>query len=171
MNELRRNVSELLRIVHSMSDVGVITDVDHAAHKIRISADGENKTDWLDWPAEHGANYTRWRPLKVGQGVMYHAPGGDVAQAKVVAMLHTDSIPPPSSDPEVDVIQFANGNQIAHSMATGKFTVIGDIDVLGSLSVSSDVTVAGKVSAAGDVTGAAISLTGHDHQVKVGKPT
>lgn len=155
-------VSELLRLLHGMVDIGVVSDVDHDKQLIRCSADDDVKTDWLPVPAEIGRNYVRHRPLRVGQGVVWLAPNGDLSQSVVVCMLHTGAAPVASKDPNVDLIQFENGSLIQHNIETG------DMQIKAVGSVTWEATrfyIKGPVTqTGGDMTSDGVSAQNHKHE-------
>jgi phage baseplate assembly protein V len=152
------NSADMPRQLDNLVQVTTITSVDHANKKLRVQL-GDEESAELAWPADQGANYTRWKPLKVGQQVIISSPSGDPAQAVITGELYSDAHDSPSVDPDIDLIQFTNGNLIEHNISTGKFRIVGDIELTGTLTASVDV-VAGS-----------ISLIGHDHVKKVGRPT
>ncbi|OQX16150.1 MAG: hypothetical protein BWK73_04615 [Thiothrix lacustris] len=135
--------SEAERESRSSTGLATILDLDFSGKRVRITDENGFESDWLRWPADVGRNYVRWRPLRKGQGVVYLALGGDLSQAQIVGTLYTDAVDSPSTDPEVDLIQFENGNLIEHSMTSGKFRIVGDVDLTGTLNASDDVIAAG----------------------------
>ncbi|MCV6588936.1 MAG: phage baseplate assembly protein V [Marinobacterium sp.] len=109
--ELHRQLNNLLRL-------GTIAEVDHSRQLLRVKT-GELLTDWLDWPAEMGRNYIRWRPLRIGTKVLLASPAGDPAQALIIGMLYTNALPTPSDDPALDLIQFDDGSFVKHNADSG----------------------------------------------------
>lgn len=152
------NSADMPRQLDNLVQVTTITSVDPANKTLRVQL-GDEESAELPWPADQGANYTRWKPLKAGQQVVISSPCGDPAQAVITGQLYSDAHDSPSVDPDIDLIEFANGNRIEHNIRTGKFRIVGDLELIGTLTASVDV-VANR-----------ISLVGHDHVKKVGKPT
>ena len=124
IDQVRHRLKELERKTENVIAIGTISETDHAAGQVRIKI-GEIVTAPLPWPADQGRNYTRWRPLRVGQQVVVACPSGDPAQAVVIAMLYTETLTRPSADPELDVIDFESGTRVTHSAKTGDVTVAG----------------------------------------------
>lgn len=112
------NSAELHRQLNNLLRLGTIDQVDHAKQLLRVKT-GDLLTDWLDWPAEIGRNYRRWRPLRVGTQVLLASPTGDPAQAMIIGMLYSNDIPTPSDDPALDLIQFDDGSYMKHNADSG----------------------------------------------------
>ena len=70
------NTSDLERLIQNLIRIGTIYAVDESARKIKVTS-GKLVTQWLDWPAEEGRNYKRWRPLRLNTQVILASPGGD----------------------------------------------------------------------------------------------
>ena len=125
------------RRIAGMLRMGLIEEVDYAhtedgvpRPRLRVRS-GELITGWLPWPAHLGRNRVDWMPLKKDQQVLLAAPGGDVTQAVVAALLHVDGDPPPSTDETEDITRFRSGTTIKHDAETGDLTItgVGDINI------------------------------------------
>lgn len=103
-----QTLSDLGRRLENVAAVGTIAEVDHAGARVRVDVAGR-LTDWLRWPADVGRNYRAWRPLRPGQQVTLAAPSGDPANAAITGILHSQALPPPSDDPDVDLIEYEDG--------------------------------------------------------------
>jgi phage baseplate assembly protein V len=147
-------LAEISRMVHNMLQITTITSVDHTNRRVRVRIGGDESAE-LQWPADIGRNWVRWKPLREGQQVVIACPSGDPAQAVIIGDLYSQSIDTPETSEELDVIEFENGNRIQHNVTTGEITVIAS----------------GNVVVNGDVIADGISLKNHDHVKKVGKPT
>ena len=121
LDELGRRIAGMLR-------VGVVHEVDYAGLRLRVQS-GEIVTGWLPWPGHLGRNRVDWTPLAKGQEVLIAAPGGDLSQAVVVALLHVGSDPPPSTDETLDVVRFRSGTTVVHDAETGDLEVTAARDV------------------------------------------
>lgn len=151
--DLNRRLENLLRL-------GTIAEVDHAARKVRVQS-GELTGNWLDWPAEIGRNYKRWRPLREGTQVLIGCISGDPAQAQIIGMLYTDAIASPSTDEEIDLIQFDDGSYIKHNHTARllEFHSAGELKLSGE-----QITIVGPVTqSGGDMTSDGISAQHHTH--------
>ncbi len=102
--------AEQNRRIESLLRLGTIAQVDHDARKLRVQSGGL-LTNWLPWPADVGRNYIRWRPLRVGTQVILGSPSGDPEQAKIIGILYTEVLDAPSTDPDLDLIQFEDGTK------------------------------------------------------------
>lgn len=154
------NTADINRRIENLIRIGTIAEADHAARKIRVKS-GDLLTGWLPWPAEIGRNYKRWRPLRVGTGVIVACASGDPAQAQVIGMLYTDALVSPSSSADIDMIEFDDGSAIEHNAAahTLKIHAAGELTLSGStIKMLGPVTQTG-----GDMTSDGISAQHHTH--------
>lgn len=119
--------------------IATIKELDEAKLKLKVWLEGFGSA-WLDWPAEIGRNFIRWRPLRKGQQVVLASPSGDYALSVIVGMLYHDKMDSPSNDPDIDLIQFENGDFIRHDMKTGTFRIKGIVEIDGTLTLSQPVT-------------------------------
>ncbi len=107
-------VAELQRKLAGMILVTTITSVDHAAKKLRVRL-GSDESKEIPWPAIAGRNFVAWRPLREGQQIILLSPNGDPAQGMVIGELYSQAIDAPSTDENVDLIQFNDGSYIKHT--------------------------------------------------------
>jgi phage baseplate assembly protein V len=132
------NIADLNRRIESLIRLGTIAQVDHAARKLRVQTGGL-LTGWLPWPAEVGRNYRRWRPLRTGTQVILACPSGDPAQAVVVQILYTTALDAPSTDPDIDLIEFDDGTLIHYDSAAHRLSI--DVHGDASVQVEGDATL------------------------------
>lgn len=130
------NTAELNRRIENLLRLGTIAEVDHAARKIRIKT-GTLTTTWLPWPADIGRNYKRWRPLRVGTQVLIACISGDPAQAQIIGTLYTDNVNSPSTDENIDLIQFDDGTQLQYDSNSHHLSA----DCVGTVLIKSPSTV------------------------------
>jgi phage baseplate assembly protein V len=176
--------ADLPRQLANLIVLGLIHDVDHENQKVKVVV-GDNFTNWLPWPADVGANYTRWRPLQVGTQVAMASTDGDFNNGVIVQTLYTENLPAPSSNPKLDLIQFNDGTTISYNSdnktllidsvgiisinATGNISVSSDADMTikaaGQLTLeASQIDIKGPVTQTrGDMTSDGISAQSHDH--------
>lgn len=114
--------AELHRLIQNLCRVGTITELDHAAHKVRVKT-GENITAWLQWPADIGRNFIRWRPLRVGTQIILLSPSGDISQGQIVGMLYSRDQSAPGSEETTDSVVFEDGTAINYNSADHTLTV------------------------------------------------
>ncbi len=160
MHDTGMDTAELNRLIQNLLRLGTIAQVDHAARKVRVQS-GDLLTEWLPMPADIGRNYKRWRPLRTGTQVLIACIGGDPAQAVIVQILYTDALNSPSTDPDVDLIQFDDGSYIEHnhSANTLKLHSAGEMTLSATqLNIEAPVTQTG-----GDMTSDGISAQHHVH--------
>lgn len=164
---LPQKVSNLMRD-------GVVTEVDHAAARCRVRS-GEMQTDFIPWLTLAAGKVSMWRPPSVGEQVQLLCVDGDLANAVAVPGMFSDAFAAPSSNPDLVLIQFADGATVgydsaAHSLAAnlpagGTVSIVADggVSITGPVSITGDVTVTGKAEVSEDVIGGGISLKQHTH--------
>lgn len=129
--EINRRIENLLRL-------GTIHEVDHQTYRLRVKT-GDLITDWLPWPADIGHNYKRWRPLRVGTQVILGSISGECEQALIIGMLYTQSLDPPSTDEDKDLIMFDDGSSLEHRSGNLNIISAGSLNITaaGAIKISS----------------------------------
>ena len=147
---MSQTYSDLIRRVENQIVIGTVAEVDHARALVKLSLSGR-KTNWLAYPADIGANYRRWRPLRIGTQVVALCPSGDPAQAVIGQILYTTSIASPANAGTLDLIEFNDGALVSYDSDAQVFT----LKSAGKLSIvtASDVDV--KAGGAVSITAAA----------------
>lgn len=130
MGAMDRALSDLSRRFDNLLTFGTIAAVDHAHAKVKLLLSGRS-TGWLPYPAEIGANFRRWRPLRPGTQVLAACPGGNPANAVIIQILYTDALPPPAEVGTHDLIQFDDGTLVRYDAAAKTLDVVsaGDIGI------------------------------------------
>ena len=123
--EINYAIFDLYRRLNNLLLSGVITELDHAQRRVRVHSD-QLDCDWIPWPAEIGRNYIRWRPLRLSTSVLLACPSGDPAQAEIIGMSYIQPQPAPSSDPELDLIEFDSGSKVLHNASTGDISIVAN---------------------------------------------
>ncbi len=185
------DAAETNRRIENLLCYASVAEVDDAGRKLRLDIAGR-RTGWLPYPAEIGANFRRWRPLRIGTQVVAGCISGDPANAVVLAILYTDALSPPGADETLDTVVFDDGTALSYDSAAHKLAVsaAGDIAVTaakdmtasvsgklvvraaGGIEIAGDIELSGKLNATGDVTARGISLSSHTHSgVKAGSDT
>jgi phage baseplate assembly protein V len=136
MSDQAYEIAEMQRQLANMVRIGVIDQLNFASKKVKVKS-GDVETGWLDWPAEIGNNYKRWRPLRLGTQVTIVSPSGDLEQAQIATMLYSDALQSPSVDEDIDLIQFDNGSFIKHNASNGEM----EIHAAGKLRLTADGNV------------------------------
>lgn len=167
-------MGEIARLIGNLVRVATLTEIDFQNKKVK-AVDGELTFGWLDWPCEVGRNFRRWRPLRTGTQVVIVSPGGDTTQGKIVEMLYTESLPAPSDDEAVDLIQFNDGALVEYNSATGDMLFKAKNSLTWEAPrhvIKGPVTQTG-----GDMTSDGVSAQNHRHEktaphlsAKSGKP-
>ncbi len=170
--------AEFIRRQHEQIRLGEVSATDPEQHQLRVRSGGLD-TAWLPYPADLGQNYRRWHPIRVGTPVVLASPGGDLSQAVIVGILHSPALPPPATDPNLDLIQFNDGTRISYrSGPSPALTIQTDAPI--SLHTSSTLTLSAAhiqingpiTQTSGDITSDGIGLQAHHHTgAKAGLPT
>ncbi|WP_018692281.1 phage baseplate assembly protein V [Algicola sagamiensis] len=158
------NIAELERQMLNVVRLGKILEVDHAKREVLIKL-GENRA-LVPWPCDIGLNYIRWQPLRVGTQVVLVCSCGDLAQARIVGMLYTNDLPPPSTDEHVDILQFNDGSMMKYDSSKSEMTVksVGNLTIKVDGDVTIDASQIALNGGAGVVTGKCVcAYTGKPH--------
>lgn len=138
------DLAEIFRQLHAMSSVGTVTTVDpQRGCRVRV---GERETGWLKVPGFVGRNYRASMPLREGTQVLLLCPSGNPANAIIVAILYSDSLAPPSSEPDQDVILFNDGTKLTYF--SGQKVL--EIDTVGEIRIKAAGAII--LEAGGDLT-------------------
>ncbi|WP_051013965.1 phage baseplate assembly protein V [Pararhodospirillum photometricum] len=123
-------LSDLQRRLENVVCLGVISEVDHSTPRVRVTISGR-QSGWLPYPAEVGANFRRWRPLRVGTQVLVACPSGDPANAVITQILYSAALPPPAFDGHVDLTQWDDGTMVRYDASIRTLIVYsaGDLTV------------------------------------------
>ena len=179
INDPEAAAGEVLRL-------GTIYSVDPANATCRVES-GDLITGDIPWIAQRAGKVRYWSPPSVGEQCLLLAPEGDLDAALVIVGLYSNACPPPSTDPDVTLLQYDDGavisyDQASHSLtatlpaggtarieAPGGVKIVGDTDISGETIIRGDLYVTGTVRATEDVIAAGISLKNHRHgQVQAG---
>ena len=154
--------------------LGIIASVDHANATCTVET-GDITTGDLPWIAQRAGSVRSWSPPTVGEQCVILSPEGDMASAFVVLGLYSDACPPPSTNPDIVHLEFADGaviayDQAAHALAvtlpdggTATIDAPGGATINGDVTINGNVNVAGTVDASDDVLGGGKSLKSHKH--------
>lgn len=158
---MSHTLAELSRLLDELICLGTIAEVDHAGRRLRLDIRGQ-RTGWLAYPNEIGRNFRRWRPLRIGTQVLAACPSGNRANAVIVAIIPTDTLPPPTTDETLDRIAFEDGSLVEYDSAAHKLRVVsvGDIEAEAASNISAKAggTAAITAGALASITAPAITL-------------
>lgn len=139
---------DLARRVANGVRFGVISAVDHAAARVRVTS-GEIVTAWLPWATGRAAGpKRRWDPPAVGEQVVVIAPGGDLTQAIVIPGVYQDTAAAPSDSPDKDTTLYGDGALIEYDRASHTYTL--DVPASGKIILKCGATTL-EISNAGVV--------------------
>ncbi|QOR55672.1 MAG: baseplate assembly protein [Phage 64_12] len=170
--------AEPSRLLGDLIRLGFVVEV--AGVRCRVEIDEDFQTDWINMPVARAGRVRTWSPLTEGEQVVLACPEGEIAAAKIIAVVNSDSFPPPATDGRT-VMLFDDGCEIsydpdAHRLATtlpdgGVVDLVapGGLNITGPVKITGDLDVTGTVRGAVDVIAAGISGKGHKHKaVKIG---
>ncbi len=165
-------ISELSRALHNQQCHGKISAVDYPGRRVRVCVSGRD-TDWIDHPGTVGKNYRGWFPLRIGTQVLLGSPSGDLKNAKIIAVLYTDDLPPPSTDGNTDIIVWNDGTTVSYDSAAHKLTVdcVGDIAASAAKTITvtsgSQITVTAATAVTISAPSVSISATNGSQSASV----
>lgn len=117
------SLSDLTRRVENLIGLGTIAEVDHSSPpRVKVTLSGR-VTDWLPYPAEIGAHFRRWRPLRPGTQVVVACPSGDPANAVIIAILYTTALPAPALEDDLDLVLWDDGTRVSYDSAAQRLEV------------------------------------------------
>ena len=174
------------RKLANVAMVGTIAELDEAAARVRVNADGL-VTDWLPWSAGRaGPGVREWSAPEVGEQVVLLCPYGDPSQGVVLGSVYQDAHAAPANLKTTHRTEYADGafveyDREAHAMKVdvpsggkielciggtvllledGKATLTTDEFIVNApqSTFNGDVTVNGNV----DVSGGNVTVTGGD---------
>jgi len=166
--------------------LGTIASVD-LPNATCTAQSGDIVTGDIPWIAQRAGNIRAWSPPSVGEQCLILAPEGDLDAALAIVGLYSDACPPPSTDPNVSLVEYPDGaviayDHVAHELtatlpeggsitidAPGGVTIIGDTGIVGDTHIAGNLNVSGTIKASEDVIAGSISLKSHKHgQVQAG---
>ena len=110
LNEVKRLLLNLLR-------KGEVIAVDYNAGTCRVKT-GELTTAPIPWFAFTAGETRDWLPPTVGEQVMLLCPGGDPADAVILAGFFSDSAPAPSNLPSLHTRHYPDGAVVQYDHET-----------------------------------------------------
>lgn len=146
------------RRLESLIRPGVISEIDHAAARCRVTTGGLT-TDWLPWISRRAGATRDWNPPTQGEQVLVVSPSGETGAGFVILGIYSDANPAPSSSPDEHLWLFPDGARILYNHKTGALQVSG----VKLCSVeSASIVLRGSVTIDGPVTqtGGALSSNG-----------
>jgi len=109
-----RSISESDRREGGIFRLGKVVACDYKRAMVQVMIDQGITTDWLPW-ASCAAGFVRiWNPPREGEQCMVLSPSGEPHQAVAVPGAWCNQFPPPDSDKDTFLIQFADGSFINH---------------------------------------------------------
>lgn len=159
------SIAELQRRIENLVRVGTIEAADYSGHtpKCRVRM-GELLSDWIPMSQPRAGGNRVFQAFEVGEQVLLAAPGGDFAQAVVLASVNQSGVPAAASHPDIHRIDYGNGDFIEHDRASGTLTLQlqGDltIRVVGNVAIQADGDIAIKAAGNLDLEAASIRMTG-----------
>lgn len=181
-------VEDLHRRAGSMIMLGVVSEIDESAARVRVDFDGM-RSDWIAWGERRaGPGVRTWSAPEVGEQVVVACPYGDPAQGVVVCSIYQDDHDAPADAATIYRTTYADGTVIEYDRAAHAFKVdvgsgsvtvncaTANITASGKATIDApeteitgDLKVGGKIDAQGDITTPAevkagdIGLTTHKH--------
>ena len=124
-------IAELRRLLTNLARIGTVVAVNYAKASAKVDFDGF-VSGWLPCPALMGRNWRGANPMREGTQVLVVSPCGDPAQGVIAAVIHRDSLPPSSDNPDIDQIRFNEGTAVTYVPSRHTLTV----DAVGNVTVN-----------------------------------
>jgi len=169
MSELHFTVAELERRLLNIVRFGTVASVNTSSKTCRVKLNDTLTTGDLPWAVRRAGRVRTASAPSVGEQVTVIAPAGELSQAVVFLAIYQSAFDAPSTDPDDDWVQYADGavihyNQRSHSLqaslpAGGTVTVQAD----GGITLIGDVTINGTLHTTGDTVAGSVSLQQHVH--------
>lgn len=153
--------ADLSRRLENLLVMGKISAVAPDNKSVKLTLAGR-ETGWVRVPADIGANYRRWRPLRLGTQVLAGCPSGDPAQAVIIQILYTGALPPPADAATLDLIEFNDGARVAYDSAAHKMSVSTPGDIEAEVGGNARLTAAQSVTIQG---GPLVKITAANVQI------
>ncbi|WP_419246808.1 phage baseplate assembly protein V [Serratia sp. NFX21] len=129
-------IAELIRLLENVIRVGVVTEIDENAWRVRVSS-GELDTTWLRWNAQRAGAFNIWVPPSIGEQVWLVCIGGNPETAIIGGSLYSNEHPAPGSSGNEMVITAPDGAHFRYDADAGALEVSG----IKSAKVSAEVKI------------------------------
>ncbi|HGM6730201.1 TPA: phage baseplate assembly protein V [Stenotrophomonas maltophilia] len=182
--------AEHARLIGNLLMIGVVRELDEAAARVRVDADGM-LTDWIPWLERRaGPGVRSWCAPEPGEQVVLACPYGDPGQALVLGSLYQDRFAAPADSRRRQRTQYADGSIVEYDQETTTLSVnVGSgsgkvivncasaqviasesvlldtpsIKATGDLDVTGAITAGKDISTPGEIKAGAIGLKAHKH--------
>lgn len=192
--------ADIPRMFANLFQIGTVTEVEGAFVRVEFGDkddEGENNSALLPVIASRAGDDRTWHALSVGEQVLFVSRNGDPSQGVVMGSINKDAAPPPSSDPDLHIVEYKDGSRFSYNKKThelkatlcegGRFEVnapagnklIGNTQIEGTLSVTKTIDAQDNITSAKDVSDEKGTIQemrdtydGHDgHTTGDGKPS
>lgn len=114
------DIGEIDRRIACMLQVGVVSAVDHAARRCRVTVG-----DWtslpIPWLSFAAGAVRSWRPPSQNEQAVVVAPSGDLATAFAIVGYYTEQHDAPDSSPDKTVMDFPDGARESYDHASSEY--------------------------------------------------
>lgn len=115
-------IGEIDRRLACLIQAGVVSAVDHAARRCRVSVG-----DWtslpIPWLSFAAGEVRSWRPPSVGEQALIVAPSGELATAFAIVGYYTQQHDAPESSPDKTVTVFPDGARESYDHASSEYVL------------------------------------------------
>jgi phage baseplate assembly protein V len=143
---LEQRVRRLERALARLIVVGVVTEVDPAARRVKVKV-GDRLSPWLRWSTGRAGDDVSWDAPSDGEQVLVLSPMGDLSLAVVGDSLYQQDADPEDVTGQVVSRRFGNGTEVSLDKQSNLLSVKhpgkvvldagGDLDV----KVGGDITI------------------------------
>lgn len=163
--------AELHRRIENIIRFGTIAEVDYQHCTARVKC-GEILTDFLPFLTLRTGTTKTWSPPTLNEQCVVLAMSGELTTATILTGLYTQNCP--SDDPDLHIIQFADGAVIKYhqknhhlevsGIATASMMISDSMQIhCPQIDIFGDVNIQGTVRSEGDQIAGGISQINHIH--------
>lgn len=110
-NDQARVVGDIERRTGNIARMGTVEEVTHSPPRVRVRMGGLLSAP-IPWLVGAASATKVWSAPAQGEQVMVLAPSGELAQGVVLRGVYSDANPPPSDNPDAEVVVFPDGSRV-----------------------------------------------------------
>ncbi|QDL32720.1 phage baseplate assembly protein V [Serratia liquefaciens] len=118
------DAAELIRLLENLIRVGVVTEIDEDAWRVRVASGGLDAT-WLRWNAQRAGAFNIWVPPSIGEQVWLVCIGGNPETAIIGGSLYSNAHPAPGGSRNEMVITAPDGAKFRYDADASALEVSG----------------------------------------------
>jgi phage baseplate assembly protein gpV len=112
-------IRELVRRMENLLRTATVIEVDTDNARLKVRYADQTQSGWLPWFSQRAGDSITWHAPDIGERVMILSPSGEPTSAVVLTGLYSDERPAPSTEHDLHLIQYPNGDYYQHHRGTG----------------------------------------------------